>query len=180
MGKATEDLRQEHDSILHVLKLLDHMKAAPSDEEARFAKYGQVVYFLKIFADKCHHGKEEGYLFPELVSKGIAAENGPVGVMLQEHGLGRDYTAAMSQAVEAGARADFEAAAAGYADLLRKHIDKENQVLFALADKLISDAQQDKMFEQFERFEESVIGHGIHEQLHAMIHGWQEELEHHR
>lgn len=179
MGKATEDLRKEHDSILHVLKLLDHMTAVPSDEDARFQKYEQVVYFLQIFADKCHHGKEEDYLFPELVSKGMAAENGPIGVMLQEHRTGRDYIAAMSQAVEARARLDFEAAAAGYADLLRKHIDKENQVLFVLADQLISDAQQDTMFEQFEHFEESVIGHGIHEQLHTMIHGWQEDLEHH-
>ena len=120
MGKATQDLREEHDSILHVLGVLDRMKDfAPMSDTGRFKRYEEVVYFLKIFADKCHHGKEEGYLFPELVSKGVPNENGPVGVMLQDHKLGRDYISAMSQA--AAGSGIIRAAATRYADLLRKH-----------------------------------------------------------
>lgn len=180
MGKATQDLREEHDSILHVLGVLDRMKDfAPMSDTGRFKRYEEVVYFLKIFADKCHHGKEEGYLFPELVSKGVPNENGPVGVMLQDHKLGRDYISAMSQAVEAKDRASFEAAATRYADLLRKHIHKENSVLFVMADKVIDAEGQDEMFEKFEQHEESVIGHGVHEKLHAMIHEWEEEFQPH-
>ena len=177
MGKATQDLRKEHDSILHVLSVLDQMKATANISDAgRFKQYGEVVYFLKIFADRCHHGKEEDHLFPELVSKGMPNENGPVGVMLQEHKLGRDYISAMSGAVESMDRVSFETAAAGYADLLRKHIQKENNVLFVMADKVLDAQEQDEMFERFEQHEESVIGHGVHEQLHAMIHEWEAEL----
>lgn len=180
MGKATEDLRKEHGSILHVLSIMDKMRAATTfDDAAIFQHYGEVVYFLKIFADKCHHGKEEGYLFPELAAKGVPNENGPIGVMLQEHELGRNYIAAMSQALESADRKAFESAGVGYGDLLRKHIDKENNVLFVMADRFIGAHEQNELFEKFEQHEESVIGHGVHEQLHAMIHKWTEDFDAH-
>ncbi|MGI6450729.1 MAG: hemerythrin domain-containing protein [Desulfitobacteriia bacterium] len=50
--------------------------------------------------DKCHHGKEENFLFKELVNKGVPNEGGPVGAMLQEHVQGRDYIAQMSQSLD--------------------------------------------------------------------------------
>ena len=82
MGKATQDLRKEHEAILYVLQILDKMTESDNrDAETLFHYYGEVVYFLKTFADKCHHGKEENYLFKELVNKGIPNEGGPVGVM---------------------------------------------------------------------------------------------------
>lgn len=67
MGKATLDLKKEHDAIFHVLTIMDQMISAADKEDSIKLKYGkEMVYFLKIFADKCHHGKEEGLLFPEL------------------------------------------------------------------------------------------------------------------
>jgi hemerythrin-like domain-containing protein len=60
MGKATLDLRKEHDSVLHVLKILDKMMSTDKKEDiVKLKYYNELVYFLKIFADKCHHGKEE-------------------------------------------------------------------------------------------------------------------------
>lgn len=70
----------------------------------------------------------------------------------------------------------FKAAAASYRDLLRDHIDKENNVLFVMADEILAECLQDEIFEEFARYESSVIGHGVHEQLHAMIHQWSTEL----
>lgn len=101
MRKATQDLRKEHEAILYVLQILDKMMESDSrDAEIMLRYYGEVVYFLKIFADKCHHGKEENYLFKELVTKGITNEGGLVGVMLQEHAQGRDYIAQMAKSVD--------------------------------------------------------------------------------
>ena len=79
MGKATQDLRKEHEAILYVLQILNKMMESDSrDSENMLRYYGEVVYFFKIFADKCHHGKEENYLFKELVNNGITNEGGPV------------------------------------------------------------------------------------------------------
>jgi hemerythrin-like domain-containing protein len=173
MGKAIQDLIKEHDSILYVLQILEKMVASDTlDLDTRLRYYGEVVYFLKIFADKCHHGKEENILFNELVSKGIKNENGPIGVMLAEHFLGREYVAQMNKSVEDKNILNFEKAAAQYASLLRNHIYKENNALFFMADNVLDEKEQDIMFEKFEAHEENVIGHGVHGQLHAMIDEW--------
>ncbi len=173
MGKATQDLKKEHEAILYVLQILDKMMESDNLEaESLLRYYGEVVYFLKIFADKCHHGKEENYLFKELVDKGIPNEGGPVGVMLREHAMGREYIAQMSRSLDEKSIDGFNSAAANYRDLLRSHIDKENNVLFMMADSVLDEQAQSILFEKFEQHEENVVGHGVHEKLHAMIDAW--------
>lgn len=178
MGKATQDLRKEHDAILHVLKILDKMILADTKEDVvKLQYYNELVYFLKIFADKCHHGKEENYLFEELVNNGVLNEGGPIGVMLQEHKQGREYIALMNKALESKDLTKFNTNATNYRDLLKRHIEKENNDLFVMADELLDDAKQDELFEKFEQHEERAIGHGVHEKLHSMIHRWAIEFE---
>jgi hemerythrin-like domain-containing protein len=178
MGKATQDLRKEHDSILHVLKILDKMISTDKKEDiVKLKYYNELVYFLKIFADKCHHGKEEKYFFVELVNKGIPDVNGLIGSLLQEHNRSREYIAVMSKSLESKDITEFTTAAVKYRDLLKSHIEKENNVLFEMADQLLDEEIQDALFEKFEQHEESVIGHGVHEELHSMIHTWATEFE---
>lgn len=173
MGKATQDLLHEHKALIHVLEILDRMMMPSEvDRQALLRYYGEVVDFLKIFADKCHHGKEENYLFVALEAKGIANEGGPIGVMLHEHSLGRAYIGEMSASVVKNDTEAFESAAIKYRDLLRQHIEKENNVLFVLADQVLDEEEQDALFEKFEEHEENVIGQGVHEKLHARIDAW--------
>jgi hemerythrin-like domain-containing protein len=178
MGKATQDLRKEHDSILHVLKILDKMMSTDQKEDIDKLKYySELVYFLKIFADKCHHGKEEKYFFVELANRGIPDEGGLIGSLLQEHNQSREYVAMMGKALESKDLMGFNTAAAKYGDLLKSHIEKENNILFAKADQLLDEEMQAALFEKFEQHEESVIGHGVHEELHSMIHKWATEFD---
>ncbi len=173
MGKATQDLRKEHEAILYVLEILDKMmRSAESEKESLLRYYNEVVYFLKIFADLCHHGKEENYLFQELGNKGLPKDGGPVGVMLQEHAQGRGFIAEMGSSLDEKDIAKFSSAAVKYRDLLRSHIEKENNILFPMADRLINEEEQERLFEKFEAHEETVVGHGVHEKLHAMIDAW--------
>jgi hemerythrin-like domain-containing protein len=177
MGKATQDLRKEHDAILHVFTIIDKMLSTDTKEDVEIFKFGnELIYFLKTFADKCHHGKEEDYLFKELVSRGIPNEGGPIGVMLQEHQQGREYISLMNKSLESKDLINFKTNAAKYRDLMRNHIDKENNALFVMADKVLDDARQNELFEKFETHEETVIGHGVHEELHSMIHKWEDEF----
>lgn len=171
MGKATQDLRNEHEAILFVLKIMDRMiETNAAVNNAGYCR--ELVYFLRIFADQCHHGKEENILFKALENSGVPNESGPIGVMLAEHAEGRGYAAAMGNALEAGDAEAFNTAAAQYRDLLLGHINKENMVLFVIADQALGDDAQADMFERFEQHEENVIGHGVHEKLHAMIGAW--------
>jgi hemerythrin-like domain-containing protein len=178
MGKATQDLRNEHDAILHVFTILDIMLSSNTKSDADNLQFGnELVHFLKIFADKCHHGKEEDILFKELERKGVPNEGGPIGAMLQEHQQGREFIALMNTSLESKDLANFKNHAINYRDLLRNHIAKENNVLFMMADKLLDDKKQDELFEKFEIHEETVIGHGVHEELHAKIHTWEDEFK---
>ncbi len=136
MGKATQDLRSEHDAILHVLEILDRALAGAEKDEDEMLRFGgELIRFLKTFADKCHHGKEENYLFEEMVQRGVPNEGGPIGVMLAEHKLGREYIAGMAEAIDLKDLAKFSEAAGMYRDLLRPHIQKENTILFVMADQ---------------------------------------------
>jgi hemerythrin-like domain-containing protein len=177
MGKATQDLRNEHDAILHVLKIVDKMLSTDTKKDDEVFKFGnELVYFLKTFADKCHHGKEENILFKELENNGVPNEGGPIGVLLQEHQQGREYISLMNKSLESKSLVNFKTNAAKYRDLMQSHIAKENNVLFVMADKVLDDAKQDELFEKFENHEENVIGHGVHEKLHAMIYEWEDEF----
>ena len=174
MGKAIQDLRNEHDAILHVFTILDKMLTASDSNKERDLKFAkELVNFLSIFADQCHHGKEEGVLFKEMETLGVPNQGGPIGVMLHEHVLGRELITSMREALQNNDLEKFKVIAVDYRDLLQQHIQKENTVLFMLADRLISDEKQMELFKLFEAHEENVIGHGVHEQLHAQIHDWE-------
>jgi len=178
MRKATEDLINEHNAILNVLTITEKTLSNGRKDISSKMKFGkELIFFLRTFADKCHHGKEEGFLFPELVNAGVQNQGGPIGVMLHEHVLGREYISSMASALDANNYIEFTSYAEKYVSLLRSHISKENTVLFPMADRLLNDSRQDYLFAKFEEHEETVIGHGVHEQLHSMIGQWETELD---
>lgn len=171
MRFASEDLMNEHEGILFGLQILEKVAGRFQKEQAVPEEdIHEMIDFLKLFADKCHHGKEEGFYFPVLESMGVPNENGPIGQMLLEHAQGRQLIADMSKAVSNGFLEEaFILAATGYITLLRTHISKENTVLFPLGDRLIPIPKQTELLESFETFEEEVMGAGTHEKLHAML-----------
>ena len=173
MKYASEDLRNEHEGVLFGLDILEKMAgkarlAGATDVE----DVKEMVNFLRLFADKCHHGKEEGLMFPAMEKVGIPNAGGPIGQMLLEHTQGRQYIAEMAASAEGDAlHADrFAEAASGYIELMRAHIDKENSVLFPAGDRMLPKDVQQQLLDQFEGFEEEVMGKGTHEKLHETLH----------
>ena len=163
--RATEILIKEHDSILEMLdvlgKVCDKLEAA----EAVIPEHLEgILSFLQGFADRCHHGKEEDLLFPAMEASGIPREGGPVGVMLTEHVQGRELIQRMVAAVaslknaEPNAPGQFVDAGRGYVRLLSQHIEKENNVLFRMADMRISESKQQELETQFDVVDKEKIG----------------------
>lgn len=171
MSQAIEDLKHEHDVILMSLKILGgicrEMELGRMDRSSDPRAF---IDFLKEFADKCHHGKEENILFPALVNAGIAQEGGPVGVMLHDHAQGRKLIQQMESGISPTLNVPiFLEGAYGYTELLQKHIQKENEILFPMAERVLTPDQLDVLFKAFEEFEEKVIGAGRHEELHEFL-----------
>ena len=176
MTTATQTLRHEHDAILRMLEA--------TEETARQLAAGELVdpqvldgllEFFRLFADKCHHGKEEELLFPKLAEKGMPRNMGPIGVMLLEHDQGRALVRQMSEAAadyqqsRPGAAGRWAHAARSYAALLRDHIAKENNVLFVMAERMLTPEEQQELAAQFEAVEQEKMGAGTHERLHALM-----------
>lgn len=161
---ATGTLRHEHEVVLRALALLERLAqemdaGGPADRSA----LEWLIAFFKTFADRCHHFKEEQHLFPALERRGIPRDGGPVGVMLAEHEEGRALLRAMRPE---GGRETAEAIRA-YAKLLRAHIDKENGVLFLLADHVLSAEDHQRLLAAFAAVEAEVVGPDVHERLLA-------------
>ena len=176
----TEELKQEHQGILLMLRVLDRVAAKiESGAKTEIDHLERMVEFLRVFADRCHHGKEEDLLFPAMEKAGIPRERGPIGVMLLEHEEGRGYIRAMVDALarnkkgESVALQDFAKGARNYINLLTQHIQKEDQVLFPMGERVLPKEIQAKLAEGFEKIEMERIGAGTHEKFHKLL----EELE---
>ena len=113
------------------------------------------VDFIRTYADRLHHGKEEDLLFPVLESRGIPRDGGPIGVMLYEHQVARGLTREMAGALtdarsgDAAPRTRFCRAARQYVDLLTSHIFKEDTVLFEMGDRMMNPDDRRSLATQF-------------------------------
>ncbi len=171
MSQAISDLLNEHEAILSALNILDRITSGiEAKNEVNSEDLIEFIDFLKEFADKCHHGKEEGLLFPAMVEAGIQQSGGPIGVMLDEHQEGRRLIKQMTEALTGEVNTEsLTQAARGYIFLLRNHINKENNILFPMAEKVLDQQKLGELYNGFVEHEENVIGHGRHEELHAML-----------
>ena len=150
MRSATQTLREEHRVILRALVLVEAAAGRLSGGRALPDGWWEVLLeWLRAFADRNHHAKEEAYLFPALAQAGVPAAGGPVSVMLEEHAEGRALIRAM---VEGNGERRAEAAR-GYVHLLRDHIDKENGVLLPLSEAVLDSRGQLLLARGFEKVE---------------------------
>jgi hemerythrin-like domain-containing protein len=143
---ATDRLRDEHRVILRALVTLETAAERLSGGDVLpEALWPGMIGWLRDFADRNHHTKEETALFPAMLEAGVPAEGGPIAVMLEEHAEGRALLATMC----AGEPVDRAAAAHRYIRLLRDHIDKENGLLFPLADAVLDERDQAELCREF-------------------------------
>lgn len=175
--KPTELLKEEHKLIEVLLQVLRKMSEKLSNNEEVLVEHWELaVDFIKNFADKCHHSKEENLLFVALEKAGIPKEGGPIGVMLEEHEQGRNYVRGMVSGLELYKNGGAEAKnvlienARGYAELLEEHISKEDNILYPMAEMHLSQEENDELLKGFERVEEEEMGQGKHEAYHQILH----------
>ncbi len=158
--KPTEILKQEHRTIERMLNILENaVGQLEKGEKVSPEIFNNAVNFIKNFADRCHHGKEEEILFPAMEAKGFSKQMGPVAVMLYEHDLGRKHIQAMTEALTKYNGGDSSSEkilinnARSFISLLRQHIQKEDNILFVMADQHFSEIEQEQLLQKFEEVE---------------------------
>lgn len=180
--RATEILKEEHTVINRMLRVLETLADKTAQGEDITAQtYREAIDFIRTFADRCHHGKEEDKLFVMLERCGIPRQGGPVGVMLAEHDQGRAYVRGLADAVaryedgDEDARHAIVSNARGYIELLTQHIDKENNILYPMGDSAMSQQQQEELLRRFEDVEED-MGEDTHQRMLALVNRLEGEL----
>jgi hypothetical protein len=140
----TDLLKKDHETTERVLEAMARVFEAPGGPSRTVM--GDAVEYFTGYVDQCHNKKEENHLFPLIERLGVPRHGGPLGVMLQEHedsqrllasfaSLGRAY-AAGDNSVAGKLRATFNA----YAELLKGHFWKENDILYPMAVRVMSPA----------------------------------------
>ena len=170
------ELRNEHRGVETMLGILENMTARYAQElDVDAQDLDAVLEFLSVFVDQCHHGKEEEFLFPALEAAGVPKDHGPIGVMLQEHQQGRRLVAELgdvSEKLKFGDRSAGKTIAkiyADYVDLLKQHIEKEESILFHMAEDMLGSGKKYELWEAFEKLEKERIGPGRHEAFHQLL-----------
>ena len=171
---ATEDLKNEHLLVEVVIAAMEReADTIDATGESDLDTVACMVDFTQNFTDGCHHAKEERALFP-LLRERNAGMQAPTSVMLQQHETGRQRIRAVTDAVPAARQGDAAAVRVigenlrAYAKGLRDHIGKENQVLFPMADGILTADDQRQLTSEFERIESDEVGADVHEKYHAM------------
>lgn len=149
-------LTDEHKNIVRYYIFLkkiccDIMEGAKVDVEL----FRECVDFGKNYADKYHHGKEEEILFKIMIE-----QSGDVGQklirngMLVEHDLARYYLDELESALNAYQRNsgtenkyNILVSAGSYANLLKRHVEKENKVVYTFAERELSEEELNKVGE---------------------------------
>ncbi len=173
--KPTEILEEEHRVIEKVLGaiaiLIEKLKAGQFVNKEVLQN---IPEFMSVFADKCHHGKEEFRLFPLLEKQGVPMQGCPLAILIAEHNKARILVAKLSETAKAfisdgsSRKDELIQSLQGILDLYPNHIWKEDYLLFPMTDKILNSKQQEDLGEEFEDVERK-LGEDTHSRFKKLV-----------
>jgi hemerythrin-like domain-containing protein len=122
------------------------------------------VDFIRMYADRTHHGKEEDILFRDLDKKDLSIDDRQVmNELIEEHEFGRNTTRALVDANtryrngDTSALADIAEKLQALIDFYPKHIEKEDKVFFPASRAYFTDEEDQAMLVEFREFDSRMI-----------------------
>lgn len=156
--KAMDLLMEEHQKILFFIdEMEEECLQILEGKEVDLEKFDRGLVFIKEFADGEHHRKEEDILFSYMLEHlGSTGRTLVTNGMMVEHDLARLSVFQLEEALElykkeAGSRnkLDIIANMMNYGYILRRHIDKEDKLVYPFAEKNFSEEIKLKVDQEF-------------------------------
>lgn len=172
-------LMKEHENILAFTAFLRKISSGIlNGEPVDGTLLRECIDFGRNYADKHHHGKEEKILFQFMLDNmGPVAEKLIKNGMLVEHDLGRLYLSDLEKAVEEyekdpidDHKLDIISNAVGYGALLKRHIDKEDEVVYTFAVRALTQDHKKAVDEETEIFEKQAEEQGVQDHYLTWLH----------
>lgn len=163
MTNPIHTLIHEHVTIMKVVDAMDVLRQGLDAGASLDAPlFREIIEFMREFADRCHHAKEEDLLFPAMVGLGVPESGCPIGGLKGEHAQGRDLVTLLEKGVDMHATDSERAreivveAVKGVVKLYPNHIWKEDEMVFPMAEKLFNEGQLGHLNEAFEQAEQTL------------------------
>lgn len=163
MDGPMEILENEHRYILKVVGVMTVLAERLDRKEAIDPEaVKQLLGFMRTYADKEHHGKEEDLLFTALEKRGVPANGCPLGALRHEHRQGRELISKLQDGVSSYTKGDAEAGLRlrdvfrAIAALYPNHIWKEDYLLFPMANKVLDADERRQLRQAFEKIEGAI------------------------
>lgn len=161
---ATENpvhtLIHEHVYILKVIHALGVIgEDLEQDRKVDQSLFEPIVRFMREFADKCHHAKEEAVLFPAMEDKGVPKTGCPLSALRSEHVRGRELVSKLETSAAALAGGN-ESVRDTLCEVIRhitelypNHIWKEDAMVFPMTENMFTKAELSILTSDFEKAE---------------------------
>jgi len=172
----TFELKSEHRSMSIILDALE--KAALEMQQRKnldFLRLSQIVEFLWIYNDGCHHEKEEQFLFPAMLECGSQWTADTICSLSEEHASLREHLRGIENKLreyQQGQRyiqVGQTSFILEYIKLQKKHIEIENTLLFPLSEKILSPFRQESMLLSFKNLEGNKVDHVKHLEFFILL-----------
>ncbi len=129
------------------------------------------VDFIRSYADKFHHAKEEDILF-----KYFDENSDILKTMLDDHTKARNHVKALAEAVDKKDRKAIVEHLLAYRELLTEHIKKEDEILYPWMDRSLSVKQIGELFSKFNEVDE-ISGNGVIVRCREFVIKLEEKME---
>ncbi len=163
----------EHRLIERMIKVLENTAhQIEVEKQVDTVFINSAVDFIRFYADRCHHGKEEDILFRELKKKSLSEDYQRImDELITEHQWARKTTAKLIDANTGYSKGEDETISAIIACLKNlvefypKHIEKEDKHFFIPVMDYFSDQEKDALLAEGNEFDQNLI----HEKYQKMV-----------
>ncbi len=183
--KSIDIMVEEHENVRRMLKVIrKYCYKVLLDEDIDYDDFYKIINFIRDYTDGHHHSKEEDILFKMMGEETPKlANNGPITGMLIEHDLARLYVGNLEKALDRykkgqdDARLDIIANSISYTDLLDRHIEKENNVIYKFANNTLSQKVKERIDNECDQIDKRAEEEGIQRKYINLLAELEEKID---
>ena len=172
----TENLINEHKKINELLDIMSKIALKIKSKDVFYPNdVEEVVKYLINIIENSHHGKEDDVFYPELISSGIPKETAPLSIINYEHLISVNYLKDISSCVEnCKIGNDFSGelladSLTNYVIAIKNHIQREEEIVFPIANEVFSIEKQNDILQRFEIIEQKYISNSFNDQFDKLL-----------
>ena len=176
MTDALQVISNEHRSMWRLTVALDELRVNLDnhDEKPDAELFGMILDYIEQYVERVHQPKEEQYLYRAVLNRSSEGRE-MIEEFEREHALSPDIVSRLRALLKNAVRnypdgiGEFQAVLEEYVTMMRRHIMKEEGVLFPLARKTLTEADWDEINKAFADNTDPLFGIEARAEFRALL-----------